>query len=452
MSISSACVWEVRSTGNDANGGGYVSGGTDYSQQDAAQLSLTDVVANGTTTLTSATGGFTSAMVGNIICLSGGTGSLAKVRRQIATRVDNNTITIDSAIATGTGITGKVGGACANVGEVCAVGAVTGNQIWVKSGSYSINDAGTTAGGSCSINLPQNGALRGYYSTRGDEPSGNNRPVITASGSISTFTMIGGLAGGYCIEHLILDGSGYTSSRGIYLNSFAQRVYNVHGKNFTNSAIVLNDSRSIMSQCSAEGCSTAYALMGGCSFCSVHNCTGGGFAISDRTSAAFCIASKITGIGFLLGASTLTTNCTANKCSSHGFSGNQIQQITNCLATNNGGYGFNGGGNVRATNCAQYNNTSGGWNGFTSNHKQGCVDLSANPYVYSDETNPLAGAYLSLNSTAGGGASCRSAGQAKEGYPYLTATLSYTDIGAVQHADPAGGGLLVNPGFNGGFN
>jgi len=43
VALSAAQILEVRSTGSDANGGGFKAGasGTDYSQQDAAQYALT---------------------------------------------------------------------------------------------------------------------------------------------------------------------------------------------------------------------------------------------------------------------------------------------------------------------------------------------------------------------------------------------------------------------------
>jgi hypothetical protein len=62
MALSAATVWEMRTTGAQTNGGGYanLAPGTsvDYSQQDAAQLSLSDIATDGAGTgLSSATGG-----------------------------------------------------------------------------------------------------------------------------------------------------------------------------------------------------------------------------------------------------------------------------------------------------------------------------------------------------------------------------------------------------------
>ena len=73
MAITADAQWWIRTDGNDLNGAGFDSTiggyGTNYSDQATAQLTLTDLATSGagSTTLTSATGGFTSAMVGNAI-------------------------------------------------------------------------------------------------------------------------------------------------------------------------------------------------------------------------------------------------------------------------------------------------------------------------------------------------------------------------------------------------
>src|SRR4051794_28973064 len=107
LGCQAARMWEVRTAGADTNGGGYVSGGTDYSQNDhknaagcvscgstTANLSTTDAVANGTTTITSASAAFTSSITGNMIYLQGGSGSLAAGWYQ-ATYVSSTSITVD---------------------------------------------------------------------------------------------------------------------------------------------------------------------------------------------------------------------------------------------------------------------------------------------------------------------------------------------------------------------
>ena len=70
MALAATTQWDVRTTGDDTNGGAFntASSGTDYSQQDAAQITYTDLVIGGTNTqLTSAANPFTAAHVGNLV-------------------------------------------------------------------------------------------------------------------------------------------------------------------------------------------------------------------------------------------------------------------------------------------------------------------------------------------------------------------------------------------------
>jgi hypothetical protein len=72
--------------------------------------STTDAVGNGSTTVTSATASFTSAVVGAAIELSGGTGSLAAAWYYVTAYTNSTTISVDRIVASGTGITMTVGG------------------------------------------------------------------------------------------------------------------------------------------------------------------------------------------------------------------------------------------------------------------------------------------------------------------------------------------------------
>src|SRR5437660_4761540 len=77
--VTAATIWEVRPTnGSNLNGACFDStianAGTDYSQQNTAQASFTDLATTGVvTTLTSASAQFTSAMIGNCIRIESGT-------------------------------------------------------------------------------------------------------------------------------------------------------------------------------------------------------------------------------------------------------------------------------------------------------------------------------------------------------------------------------------------
>ena len=180
MSLSANTVWEVRTTGNDNNGGGFVtgSGGTDYSQQNAAQLALTDLASNGAgTTITSAVGGFTAAMIGNIMRIYAAGAGFTTGWYQITGFTNGNTITIDrSAGANATGGSGNVGGAKASVDvNVWGMQLVPGNKVYLKNGTYTITSTWNSATGSDALPIE----WEGYNIARGDLPTGATRPFIT---------------------------------------------------------------------------------------------------------------------------------------------------------------------------------------------------------------------------------------------------------------------------------
>jgi hypothetical protein len=120
--------------GNDTNGGGFAANGsgTNYAlniNKNTAgnNISTTDAVANGTTTLTSNTASFTQAISGNIIYLHGGTGSLVETRAT-ATFVDPTHVVLSASIPAGTGITMNIGGQLATASKASTL-AVGGDQI-----------------------------------------------------------------------------------------------------------------------------------------------------------------------------------------------------------------------------------------------------------------------------------------------------------------------------------
>lgn len=159
MALTTTTEWDVRTGGNDANGGAFdITGtGTDYSLQDAAQIAFTDLVIGGTTTqLTSAGNPFTSAHVGNVINITGGTGFTTG--RYVIVSVGGSTATMDRSVGTGgsTGGTGNLGGAMATIqgayDAAIAARVVAGTDlifnIHVKSGTYTFTSTKTLTGNS----------------------------------------------------------------------------------------------------------------------------------------------------------------------------------------------------------------------------------------------------------------------------------------------------------------
>jgi hypothetical protein len=182
MAIGPATVWRVRTGGNNANGGGYdatISGaGTDYSQQDSPQLALTDIACSGTTTVTSATGGFTSAMIGNGFRIS-------SAWYFITGQTDTNTVTVDRTPGTISGVSGRVGGGLAtfqsvmdssnSTGNKC----VAGNTIYIRgSGSDDPSSADYTFTGY--LNTVVGNTTDGYVRLIGE----NGRPRLLGNGLI----------------------------------------------------------------------------------------------------------------------------------------------------------------------------------------------------------------------------------------------------------------------------
>jgi hypothetical protein len=182
MALTAGTVCEIRTTGSQNAGGGFYdrNPGTsvDYSQQDSPQLTLTDLATNGAGTgLSSATGGFTAAMAGNLIRITGGT--LTAGWYEIVAYTDTNNVTIDrSAGLSKSGGTGYVGGAFLIGGSLDTdffAALPLSSVVWIKSGSYTAQEAITLPTGDVS-KAPL--TVKGYKTSRGDSPDGTDRPLI----------------------------------------------------------------------------------------------------------------------------------------------------------------------------------------------------------------------------------------------------------------------------------
>lgn len=185
---------------------GTPTGGTfliDYSQQDTAQATATDYTAVGSsTTLTSATGGFTRMMVGNIFHqTTTGTGAFGIVGwYEIVSYTNTTTVTLDRTPNTGTAsvaCTGFVGGAGRLNGleDTFFEMIQASNEVWIKNGTYSISNTVSVASTNSTNTSPS--YITGFNSLRGDVCNGTNRPVLTFGASSCT------LGGNVAIRNLI---------------------------------------------------------------------------------------------------------------------------------------------------------------------------------------------------------------------------------------------------------
>ena len=181
MAIHADTIWEFQSSGSNDNGGGFYDRdpGTsvDYTQQTSAELTLTDLATDGGGTgLSSVTGGFTAAMVGNIIYIKSGTG-FTPGWYEITAFTDTNNVTIDrSAGSSATAGTGSVGGARAVPTDTFLEGLVAGNIVYFKKdGTYTFTE---------NIDMAKDGTaaaiiiLEGYNTARGDLPTDTDMPLF----------------------------------------------------------------------------------------------------------------------------------------------------------------------------------------------------------------------------------------------------------------------------------
>lgn len=456
MAMLAATVWEIRTAGNDLNGGGFLTGaaGVDFSQQDAKNtvgnnISTTDVVTNGTTTITSATASFTADMVGNVIYLQGGTGAVVASRYRVVTFTNGTTVVLDrsTGLTAGTGVTMNIGGALASIGIAFSSTAtipVAGNKFYIKAGTYSV----TTATQNVSAGVVNTGLgvyIKGYQTTREDM---GTPPLIQATGGINTFNMFNlSSAAQPMIKNVSVDCAGGALTRAFAVGgSSAAIVWRCRAANCTNNGFQSNSIGSQIVLCSATGCSTNPAF----------NCT----------NMYGCVAFSNTISGFL---SNTGTRCVWVRCISYansgaasdGFesAGNQ-GSFFNCVAFNNGRSGFRlTSGQVFLQNCIAQGHAAGF--GFThvSNEQglvlQSCagfdnasgnVSLGTGSFNQNNDfvtgtgsffTNAAAGDF-SLNNTAGAGAAARAVGQ--PGVFPEGLTTGFLDIGAAQHQDGGGGG------------
>ena len=445
MALNAATTWNVMQAGSDLNGGAFVAGtGTDYSlvagkRTSGSDISTTDAVANGTTTLTSATGNFSTALVGNIIYLAGGSGSLAAVRRQVATRASTTSITLDASVAAGTGITMNIGGALAS--PALPFAAITaGNTVNIKNDAgYTITSASTNVANGC-ISIATRCKVEGYLTTPGD---GGTAPTLTASG-ISGATLLAVGTTDVVVRNLVLDCATLGTMKG-YTNASRGQVTTVTVKNSTNGAFT-GGAGTIFTRCRSTVHSSVAGFTTGIFICCVAD-AGTSTGFSTGSECRQCLAYNNSGAssdGFIATVTTtLFDGCVSYNNGQHGFNLSTFQGATviNSIAEGNAaGTGITGSGNAQmALNNGVYNNLATVSLTGGLSISEGLVTGTASFFV------SASGGNFALNSSSGGGAGLRSQGVIGTTPDGLS--LSYTDIGAIQSHPPMTNGA----GYEGGM-
>lgn len=438
MAIGTASVFEIRTGGNDINGGGFVTGatGTDYSQQNSkntagADISTTDAVGAGSTTLTSVTANWGTTIVGNIIYLQGGTGTLAAGWYQVTARASTTSITLDRTVAVGTGITMNIGGALASLGGVFVTGVGLTNQhtVYVKSGTYSITSAtNNISGGTCNASISP--SIIGYNTNR-NLTNTDTMPLIQFGVTAVSLFLTRGL-----VYNLAMDGNAQTVAKASAAND--QTVFS--RCTFTN----MNSASGGGTYFFCTATANSAGIWGGSAYyCEAYANTATP-NVQGATDYFNCIHYNNTGAttdGFTLaGTPSQAVNCIAYGNGRAGFnfgSTSRSSMTVNCHAENNTTYGFDFSGTSGAQiiyNCSAYNNTTARYPTANAASQQivGFVTVTAGSVFVAAGSNNFA-----LNNTASQGALLRAAG-----FPALFlrgTTASYPDIGAAQHQDSGSG-------------
>ena len=432
----------------------------DYSQADSPRISFTDMVIGvTTTTFTSVANPITTAMVGNTIAVTSGTGFTVQRVQVSSVNLGSLVATCDKSLGTtgSTGGNGGLGGALASPGMLGSlIGTLNGNMAFVASATYNTSASNNVSGGNCTIDLTSSGStafLLGYQTTRYDY---GTKPILKANANSQTVMSL--MRGTIWFRNFEIQGTGKTTITGIQSGGFsgAANIFIVDCKVKDCDTVGIKDASSastFLFKCEVTGCSGTVAngavnisVDGNCLAvgCYIHDNTvnGGTF---NGTRLIACIFDTNTG-GSTQGAQFNSNKATAIGCvaygnGQHGFAAMGTCNMVNCIAETNTGTGFQGMANTQALfNCAAYNNGTN-FDSTTVFTNIGSITGTASFF-----TNAAA-ADFSLNNTSGGGAGLRATG-----YPTVfpaALTTNYLDVGAAQHTTTAGG-LYVHPGMTGG--
>ena len=269
MAFTASAVMEMRSTGSsNLNSGVFDSGvaspGVDRTQQDASHANGTDLASSDATgatpTVTSAGYTFVADDVGNSICISSGTNWTVSI--YIIISVSGGAATLDKACGSAASITNgtwRMGGAYPGGNATAGISddarmelLQPGNKVWVKAGTYTLNEfsLGTTPGTATDAI-----SMVGYNSTRGDDPTGDNRPLFTMGANRMLFTngwifrnarvtgtgtvnvQLGSSGQGSLGVNLKSVNTSTTANRNAYTLSFQHRLINSEGVSYRGEAV-----------------------------------------------------------------------------------------------------------------------------------------------------------------------------------------------------------------------
>jgi hypothetical protein len=421
MAANATAIWRVRPGGNNNNGAGYdlgiASAGTDFSQQNAAQVTQSGgTVSTVTTTLTDTGASFTSALIGNGIRVSG-TG-LTTTYTFITAVPSGTTLTLQTSPgATGSSVTYSIGGAWADwwTNSQSTGFLVPGNIVYIlgtatpNPSSYAVDytfnhasvtlAAGSTAGKIAFLNDPLTPGYKSPPDTTGGMPTtkftgvpGGGAPF--AAGDYIRVQGLWFIGNNNFQNFSIFDHVNYHS----YLGCVLDQLGDFMGLTLVTGGSFIGGCEIFSSIAAATGGASPIELRTGCVAigCNIHDANSPGITITTGGAAVInCIVAKCTGVGI----QTTTSDVTITNCTIDGNSGNGIDVsgltaarmfILNNIITNHtvgGTFGLSIGSGTAAQNDKSqsfvdyntyYNNTTD-----TSNIGYGAHDThgGSNPYV-----------------------------------------------------------------------
>lgn len=455
--LPASTVWESRTaTGSDNNGGCYAAGstGVDYSQQNTAQFSGTNLATTSTSTVvTAAVHTFVANDVGNCIHVTAGTGWTPGFYSILSVASGQATLDRAPAAASTSGGTWAEGGALANP-QTAITNTTASNVIWV-SGSLSETSSllVNVAGPAHNTNTAPLNRLIGYGTSRGDS---GRLSITMASGS--GYAGINVTVAGWIVSNVNINCNSLASSSAIITSA---GITFRNGKLFgctANTPVLFNGSVTQVHNVEITGMSSVNAIQAGNSSGAtrithvwVHDNTLSASAIRivGPGTIRFCVLSNNTGAtadGISVSTNTLpeVSNNTVYNSGRHGinvattvFDGGWIH---NNILVGNGGYGLMAssgagrGGDPDLDGNAYYNNALG-----TRNNADDTTVNPQNAGVYTNTldviltANPFSNANAddyTLNAVAGGGLAARGTGT--PGTISSLTSQGYMDFGAFQ--------------------
>ena len=298
-------------------------------------IPVTDGVTNGTATITSATASFGTDVVGNLVYVQGGTGSVAANWYEIISRTNATTIVVDrtTGLTAGTGVTLNIGGTLATPGAIVSVAGAGGHDYWPKNLVEILRHSDADHDGNSGTwwallasKLCHVGCGR-VYLVRGDRTG--NRPIYqwTIAPGSATYAFIPNGNNSQAFINLCVDGNSNANANGFNVSIPRSKAIDCLAKN---SPIGFLGAAGHGIRNRSDNCTTGF---NGANTWSKCEAIGGTTGFASATSVNKCIARGMASGYTNGGANAFLENCIADSCSVAGFA-NVGSDLLLCLPGN----------------------------------------------------------------------------------------------------------------------